>query len=237
MPRKHGRPQGSRNKKTLATLAATAATIAATGPFRIGRSSSVAAAPGGTVAAAASGAVVPAAAASAAGLTGTPLQAAAALVGAAMAFGAAPPGLAGLDIGGSSSAAVKKVRAPPPCPPTKQRLSYVPKHAFATAMVPLLAGSRESLPLPASFIGTMGKNPPTHFMIEDGSGGQPLYDIEVLHNEEGKSYLTGGWERFFTDYGLEQGWSLILTHRAGSPILYVRVVDGSGCARAYFPWP
>jgi hypothetical protein len=237
MPRKRGRPQDSRNKKTLAALAAAAATAAATGPFRIGRSSSIAAAPGGTVAAAASGAVVPAATTSVAGLTATPLQAAAALVGAAMAFGATPPGLAGLDVGGSSSAAAKKVRAPPPRPPTKQRLSYVPKHGFATAMVPLLAGSRERLPLPANFIGTMGKNPPTSFMIEDGSGGQPLYDIEVLHDEEGKSYLTRGWERFFTDYGLERGWSLILTHRAGSPILCVRVVDGSGCARAYFPWP
>jgi hypothetical protein len=73
----------------------------------------------------------------------------------------------------------------------------------------------------------MGKNPPASFMIEDGSGGQPLYDVEVLHDEEGKSYLTGGWERFFNDYGLERGWSLILTHRARSHILCVRVVDGS----------
>jgi hypothetical protein len=38
----------------------------------------------------------------------------------------------------------------------------------------------------------MGRNPPTSFMIEDGSGGQPLYDVEVLHDGEGKSYLTGG---------------------------------------------
>jgi hypothetical protein len=237
MPRKHGRPQGSRNKKTLAALAAAATTAAATGPLGIGRSSSIAAAPGGTVVAATGGTVVPATATSVAGLTGTPLQAAAALVGAAMTFRAAPPGLAGLNVGGSSSVAAKKVRAPPLRPPTKQRLSYVPKHGFATAMVPLLAGSRERLPLPASFIGTMGKNPPTSFMIEDGSGGQPMYDVEVLHDEEGKSYLAGGWEQFFTDYGLEWGWSLILTHHAGSPILCVRVVDGSGCARAYFPWP
>jgi hypothetical protein len=100
-------------------------------------------------------------------------------------------------------------------------------HGFATALLPLLARSRERLPLPASFVGTMGKNPPTSFMIEDGSDGQPLYDVEVLHDEEGKSYLTGGWERFFNDYGLERG----------SHILCVRVVDGSGCARAYSPWP
>jgi hypothetical protein len=233
VPRRRGRPLGSRNKKTLAALAAAAATE----PFGASRSSAIVTAPGGITTAAASGAVAPAAAAPVAGLTGTPLEAAAALVGAVMAFGAAPPGLAGLSVGGSSSAAAKKVRAPPQCPPTKQQLSYVLKHGFATAMVPLLAGSKERLPLPASFVGTMGKNPPTSFMIEDGSGGQPLYDVEVLHDEEGKSYLTGGWERFFTDYGLERGWSLILTHRARSPILCVRVIDGSGCARAYFPWP
>jgi hypothetical protein len=166
-----------------------------------------------------------------------PLQAAAALVGAAMAFGAAPPGLAGLDVGGSSGAAAGKVRKAPPRPPTRQRLSYVPVHGYVTALVPLLAGSRERLPLPASFVGTMGRNAPTSFKIEDGSGGQPLYDVEVLHDEEGKSYLTGGWERFFSDYGLERGWSLLLTHRAGSHILCVRVIDGSGCARAYTPWP
>jgi hypothetical protein len=217
-------------------LAALAAAAAAE-PFRASRTTAPIAAPGGSVAAVAGGAIVPAAATSIAGLTGTPLEAAAALVGAAMAFGAAPPGLAGLSVGGSSSAVAKKVRVPPPCPPTKQRLSYVPKHGFATAMVPLLAGSEERLPLPASFIGTMGKNPPTSFMIEDGSGGQPLYDVEVLHDEEGKSYLTRGWERFFADYGLEWGWSIILTHRARSPILCIRVVDGSGCARAYSPWP
>jgi hypothetical protein len=188
VPRKRGRPPGSRNRKTLAALAAAAATK----PFGAGRSSAIVAAPGGTVAAAAAGAIVPAAASSVAGLTGTPLEAAAALVGAAMAFGAAPPGLAGLSVGGSSSVTANKVRAPPPRPPTKQRLSYVLKHRFATAIVPLLAGSKEHLPLPASFIGTMGKDPPMSFMIEDGSGGQPLYNVEVLHDEEGKSYLTRG---------------------------------------------
>jgi hypothetical protein len=211
--------------------------VAATEPFGASHSTAIVAAPGGAVAVAATGAAVPAATTSVTGLTRTPLEVAAALVGAAMAFGAAPPGLAGLSIDGSSCAAASKARARPPRPPTRQRLSYVPKHWFATSVVPLLAGCKERLPLPASFIGTMGKNPPTSFMVEDGSGGQPLYHVEVLHDEEGKSYLTEGWAQFFTDYGLERGWSLILTHRSRSPILCVRVVDGSGCARAYSPWP
>jgi hypothetical protein len=49
---------------------------------------------------------------SVAGLTGTPLEVAAALVDATMAFWAAPLGLAGPSVGGSSSAATSKARAP-----------------------------------------------------------------------------------------------------------------------------
>jgi hypothetical protein len=153
-----------------------------------------------------------------------------------MAVGAAPPGLSNGNIGGSSSAAAGKARKPR-CPPPQQRLSYTPKHGYATSVVHLLAGCEERLPLPASFIGTMGKNLPTSIMVEEGSGGQPLYLVEVLHDEQGKSYLTDGWMRFLDDNDLKWGWSLILTHRAGSPILCVRVVDASGCARAYSPWP
>jgi hypothetical protein len=115
VPRKRGRPLGRRNKKTLEALAA----AAATGPFGAGCSTAIVAAPSGTVSVAAGGAMVPTAATLVAGLTGTPLEAAATLVSAAMAFGAAPPGLANLSVDGSSSAAAKKVRTPPPRPPTK----------------------------------------------------------------------------------------------------------------------
>jgi hypothetical protein len=153
-----------------------------------------------------------------------------------MAVGAAPPGLAGRSVGDSSSAAAGKARKPQ-CPPPEKRLSYIAKHGYATSMVHLLAGYEEHLPLPASFVDTMGKNPPTSIMVEEGSGGQPLYLIEVLHDEQGKSYLTEGWTKFLDDYDLKWGCSLILTHRSGSPILCVRVVDASGCARAYSPWP
>jgi hypothetical protein len=153
-----------------------------------------------------------------------------------MVVGAAPPGLAGENVGGTSSAAAGKARKPRR-PPPEQRLSYTPKHGYATSVVHLLAGCEERLLLPASFIGTMGKNPPTSIMVEEGSGGQPLYLVEVLHDEQGKSYLTDGWTKFLDDYDLKWGWSLILTHRTGSPILCVHVIDASGCARAYSPWP
>jgi hypothetical protein len=115
VPRKRGRPQGSRNKKTLAVLAAAAAAE----PFGASYSTALVAAPGGGTVVAAVNAAAPAAATSIAGLTGMPLEAAAALVGATMAFGAAPPGLAHLNVSGSSSAAAKKVRTPPLHLPTK----------------------------------------------------------------------------------------------------------------------
>jgi hypothetical protein len=231
-PRRRGRFPGSRNRKTLAALVAAAAAE----PLGAGRSTAIIASPGRGVALAAANAVAPAAATTVAGHSGTSLEAAAALVGAAMAVGAAPSGLAGRSMGGSSRAAAdkaRKLRHPPP----RQRLSYIPKHGFTTSVVHLLAGCEERLPLPASFVGTMGKNPPTSFMVEDGSGGQPLYLVEVLHDGEGKSYLTEGWAKFFAEYDLKRGWSLILTHRFRSPIRCVRIVDGSGCARAYSPWP
>jgi hypothetical protein len=82
----------------------------------------------------------------------------------------------------------------------------------------------------------MGRNPPTSIMVEEGSGGQPLYLVEILHDEQGKSCLADGWMRFINDYDLKCGWFLICTRHAESPVLCVRVVDTSGCARAYSPW-
>jgi hypothetical protein len=216
----------------LAALAAAAAAESS----RAAPAAAITAAPAGAVALAAANTAAPAGATSITGLAATPLEAAAALIGAAMAVGAAPPGLVGGGIGCSSGAAATKARKPR-CSPLRQRLSYTPKHGFTTSVVHLRAGCEERLPLPASFVGTMGRNPPTSFMVEEGSGGQPLYLVEVLHDEEGKSYLTDGWTRFLDDYDLKCGWTLILTHRTGSPVLYVRVVDTSGCARAYSPWP
>jgi hypothetical protein len=178
----------------------------------------------------------PVGATSIAGRAATPLEAAVAIVGASIAVRAAPRDLAGSGVGGSSSVAAARASKPRRSPP-RQRLSYVSKHGFTTFVVHVRAGSEARLPLPASFIGTMGRNPPTSIMVEEGSGGQSLYLVEILHDEQGKSYLTDGWKRFVDDYDLKCGWSLIMTRRTESPILCVRIVDNSGCTRAYSPWP
>jgi hypothetical protein len=135
VPQRCGRPPGSRNKKTLEALTAAGATE----PSGVGRSTAITEAPRGVVALADANAAAAAGTASVAGLTGTSLEATAALVGAAMAVGAAPPGLAGRSTGGSSSAAAGKA-CKPRRPPPEQRLSYTPKHGYTTSMVHLLDG-------------------------------------------------------------------------------------------------
>jgi hypothetical protein len=62
-----------------------------------------------------------------------------------------------------------------------------------------------------------------------------LYPIGILHDDQGKSYLTDDWTRFIDDYDLKCGWSLIFTCHTGSPFRCVRIVDTSGCAYAYSP--
>jgi hypothetical protein len=104
-------------------------------------------------------------------------------------------------------------------------------------MVHLRAGCEVRLPLPFKFVNTLGENPLMGTIMEEGSGDQPLYPVEILHHDQGKSYLTAGWTRFIDNYDLKCGWSLIFTHCTGSPFLYVHIVDTSGCARAYSPWP
>jgi hypothetical protein len=166
VPRRCGRPPGSLNKNTLEAIAA-AVTVE---PSGVDRSTVVATEPSGVVALAFTNDAAPAATTSVAGLTETSLEAVAALVGAAMAVGAAPPGLTGRSVGGSSSVAAGKARKPRH-PPPEQRLSYIPKHGYATSVVHLLAECEEHLPLPTSFIGMMGKNPSMSIMVEEGSGG------------------------------------------------------------------
>jgi hypothetical protein len=113
VPRRRGRPPGSRNKRTLAALTAAAAVESA----GVAPAAAVATAPAGVVASVATNTAAPVGTTSIAGLAVTPLEAAAAIVGAAIALRVAPPGLAGAGIGGSSSTDAAKVHRPRRSPP------------------------------------------------------------------------------------------------------------------------
>jgi hypothetical protein len=155
VPHRRGHPLGSRNKRTLEAPTAAAAAESAGMAF----AATVTAAPAGVVASAATNVAVPVGAPSITGLAVTPLEAVAAIVGPAILVGADPPGLIDIGIGGSSGTATAKARRPHRSP-RRQRLSYVSEHGFTTFVVHLRAGCEARLPLPASFIGTKGRNPP-----------------------------------------------------------------------------
>jgi hypothetical protein len=92
-------------------------------------------------------------------------------------------------------------------------------NGYIIFVVPVLARSEERLPLPFKFVEAMEGQGLTHAIVEDCSGGQPSYDVEIFHDGEGKSYFRGGWPKFFEDYGLREGWSLIfptVTRRTSS---------------------
>jgi hypothetical protein len=171
-----------------------------------------------------------------AALTVTPIEAATAIIDAAISVRAALPGFAGVGTGGSTSTAATVVYKPRR-PPARQWLSYTSEHGFTTFVAHLQAGCEVRLPLPFRFIDTLGGNPIMHAMVEEGSGSQPLYPVEVYHDAMGKIYLRGGWPKFLEDYDLKVGWSLIFTHRVESLFFCVYIVDTSGCTRAYSPWP
>jgi hypothetical protein len=154
VPRKRGRPLGSQNKRTLAALA----TVAAVESAGVAPATAVAVTPIGVVTSAATNAMALAGAASTIGLTVTPLEVAATIIGAAIAVGAAPPGLTDAGVGGSSSAAATMVRRPRRSP-ARQWLSYVSEHRFTTFMVHLRAGCEVHLPLPPVLLAPWGGIP------------------------------------------------------------------------------
>jgi hypothetical protein len=176
--RKRDCPPGSCNKKTLEALAAAAAVESA----RVASAAVAVATAAGAVATADVTTTAPTGAAASTALAVVPTQAATAVLGAAIAVGAALPGFAGASAGGSTIAAATVARKPRR-PPLEQRLSYTLQHGFTTFVVHLRAGCEVRLPLPFKFVDTLGGNPLTGAIVEEGSGVQPLYPIEILHDD------------------------------------------------------
>jgi hypothetical protein len=159
-------------------------------------------------------------------------EAAAAATAAAASIGAAPAAEAAGDSSGAVAGVARKSRRPS----EKQRLTYTLANGYTTFLAPLRAGCEVRLPLPFRFVDTMGGNVVTHAIVEECSGGQPLYPVEIFYDGEGKSYLRDGWPKFVEDYDLKLGWSLIFTRHDGSHFFCVRIVDNSYCAPAYSAW-
>jgi hypothetical protein len=93
---------------------------------------------------------------------------------------------------GNSSGAVAGVACRLRRPPSEQRPAYTLVNGYTTFLAPLRAGCKVRLPLPFRFVNTMGGDVLTHAILEECSGGQPSYPVEIFHDGEGKSYLHGG---------------------------------------------
>jgi hypothetical protein len=100
----------------------------------------------------------------------------------------------------------------------------------------VLARSENCLPLPFKFMEAMEGQGLSHAIMEERSGGQPSYDVEVYYDGEGKCYFHGGWPKFFADYSVREGWFLLFSHHSGMREFYVRVIDGSFCACSFAAW-
>jgi hypothetical protein len=60
-----------------------------------------------------------------------------------------------------------------------------------------------------------------------------MYRIEVYYNGKGKCYFCNGWPRFFAEYGVQAGWFLLFTRRAGMQEFFVHVIEGTLCACSF----
>jgi hypothetical protein len=47
--------------------------------------------------------------------------------------------------------------------------------------------------------------------LQECSGGQPTYRVEVYYDDQGVCYFHDGWSKFFIDYGAHEGWFILLT--------------------------
>jgi hypothetical protein len=51
--------------------------------------------------------------------------------------------------------------------------------------------------------------------LRECSGGQPKYRVEIYYDGQGVCYFRDGWSKFFIDYGVHEGWFLLLTRHDG----------------------
>jgi hypothetical protein len=72
------------------------------------------------------------------------------------------------------------------------------------------------LHMPAKFMEAMEGQDLARAVVQECSGGQPMYEVEVYYDGEGKCYFRDGWPRFFADYYMEEGWFLLFSRRSGT---------------------
>jgi hypothetical protein len=99
-----------------------------------------------------------------------------------------------------------------------------------------LAGCGDRLCLPSKFVEGMEGWEIARTILHECSAGQLSYDIEVYYDSEGKCYFRDGWPKFFTDYGMQEGWFLLFSRHEGTREFFVRVINDTLCACSFVAW-
>jgi hypothetical protein len=72
--------------------------------------------------------------------------------------------------------------------------------------------------------------------LRECSGGQPKYRVDIYYDGQGVCYFHDGWSKFFIDYGVHEGWFLLLTRHDGKKDFTVCLFDGTLSARTFAAW-
>jgi hypothetical protein len=231
--RKRGRPNGSRNKSTLEALAAKAAAAASTSiaPQATGAPSDVGiperrkpGRPKGSGKKTASTAV---AAPSSSRRHGRPPGSKTKKAPAVFKVAATParPRAATPPPLGPSRPCLEKLALQPP--------AYISAQGWSTCIIPMLAGARDLLRLPTQFTSSMEDQEMAYVRLRECSGGQPTYRVEVYYDGQGVCYFRDGWSKFFIDYGVHEGWFILLTRQDEKEDFTICLFDGTLFARAF----
>jgi hypothetical protein len=58
----------------------------------------------------------------------------------------------------------------------------------------------------------------------------------VYYDGKGVCYFRDGWSKFFTDYGVHEGWFLLFTRRDGKRNFTVCIFDGTLSTHTFAAW-
>jgi hypothetical protein len=129
-----------------------------------------------------------------------------------------------------------RATVPPPLGPSRPWLEkpalqppeYISAQGWSTCIIPVLAGARDRLRLPTQFTSLMEDQELAYARLRECSGGQPTYRVEVYYD---------GWSKFFVDYGVHEGWFILLTRQDKKDDFTLCLFDGTLSARAFAAQP
>ena len=95
-------------------------------------------------------------------------------------------------------------------------------------------GFRRWLVLPRLLADDLYGLPLREVGLRESCGGQPIWDMQMRINSQGRMFLDQGWPAFTDWYGLREGYILKFRYR-GNNQFAVKIFDESMCCRCYIP--